>query len=486
MPEIRFRPLAETDFPLLLKWLEEPHVKAWWNQGTNWTLDLVKQKYTSYTKGYKLDQGVKKPIHAYLALIDEVPIAYVQFYNAWDFERDDTLDPGLLPKSLAALDIYIGEPGFLKKGFAPIILQKFLSEKVKPLFVHCLVDPDIKNTVAIRAYEKAGFKAIETPSKNVCWMLADLMPKELFKWVDDYFASQGKKIAHFEEVRIVPWSQVYRVTTSQNQVCYLKRMSPPFAIEAKLLQYWAIQQNHSVPRILATHPESNCFLMQDSGECLRPLMKQHYRVDWTCQALQTYAQLQQNEALQIEVLFALGVPDWRLAKLPDLYAELIARKDFLKAEGLSEQEINALGALKTKVQDICAQLLKYSIPETIEHGDFHDHNILRQGERLIVNDWGDAVISHPFFSLVSFLDSARRNHGILEGSEVYLKLRDAYLEAWSDYASEAQRLECFELAKQIGVIKFVISFYRVALCPGMAHLGQYQGTIAEGLRGFLR
>ncbi len=176
-PHLHFKPLAETDVPLLLKWLEELHVKAWWDQGANWTLDLIKQKYASYINGYKLDQGVKKPIHAYLALIDEMPIAYLQFYNAWDFERDVSLDSNILPKSLAALDIYIGESGFLKKGFTPIILQKFLLEQVKPLFAHCLVDPDIQNTSAIRAYEKAGFKIIETPSQSIRWMLWDSSQK---------------------------------------------------------------------------------------------------------------------------------------------------------------------------------------------------------------------------------------------------------------------------------------------------------------------
>ncbi len=174
MPDIRFRSLAETDFPLLLKWLEEPHVKAWWDKEVHWTEERVRQKYTSYTKGYKLDQDIKKPIHAYLVLIDEVPMAYVQFYNAWDFEPDVPLDAKALPQSLAALDFYIGEPGFLQKGFALLILQKFLQEKVKPFFAHCLVDPDIKNAAAIRAYEKAGFQIIESPSKNVCWMFADL------------------------------------------------------------------------------------------------------------------------------------------------------------------------------------------------------------------------------------------------------------------------------------------------------------------------
>ena len=170
---LHFKPLVEIDFSLILKWLEEPHVKAWWDQKMNWTIEKVKEKYASYVNGYKLDDGIKKPMHAYLALIDELPIAYVQFYNAWDFERDVSLDSKILPKSLAALDFYIGEPGFLKKGFAPLVLQNFLSEKVEPVFEHCLVDPDVQNTSAIRAYEKAGFKAIKTSSQNVCWMFWD-------------------------------------------------------------------------------------------------------------------------------------------------------------------------------------------------------------------------------------------------------------------------------------------------------------------------
>ena len=173
-PQLHFKPLGVTDFPLLLKWLEEPHVKAWWDQGITWTPALIAKKYAPYTKEYQRDQGVKKPIYAYLALIDAVPIAYVQFYPARDFKPDNPLDTKTMPKSLAALDIYIGEPSFLNKGFAPMLLKKFLLKQVKPLFTHCLVDPAIQNTSAIRAYEKAGFKMIETSSRSTCWMLADL------------------------------------------------------------------------------------------------------------------------------------------------------------------------------------------------------------------------------------------------------------------------------------------------------------------------
>jgi hypothetical protein len=83
---------------------------------------------------------------------------------------------------------------------------------------------------------------------------------------------------------------------------------------------------------------------------------------------------------------------------------------------------------------------------------------------------------------VSFLDSAQRNHGILKDSLAYLELRDAYLDAWLEYVPRDKILECFAWAEKLGMVKFVISFYRVALCPGMGNLGQYQGTIARALR----
>ncbi|MCX7123713.1 MAG: aminoglycoside phosphotransferase family protein [Gammaproteobacteria bacterium] len=310
---------------------------------------------------------------------------------------------------------------------------------------------------------------------------------EMVEWAQAYFARQSELLQGFEEVRIMPWSQVYRITISKHKVIYLKHMSPPFAIEARLLQYWARQQNNQVPKILAANADLNCFLMEDSGECLRPLLKENYRMEWVCKALQSYAKLQQHEVQNLNKLLALGVPDWRLAKLPGLYAELIGRTAFLKAEGLSDQEIQSLHDLKPKVAEMCQRLSAFPVPETLEHGDFQDNNILLQGDRLIVNDWGDAVISHPFFSLVSFLDSARRNHGILEGSaEVHSKLRDTYLDAWLEYASKDKIMECFELAQHLGAIKFAISFYRVALCPGMENLAQYQGTIAAALRRMSR
>ncbi len=83
--KITFTPLAESHFPLLLKWLEKPHVKKWWDQDVKWTSALIQGKYTDYVKGYKLDNGVPKAISAHIIYADNTPIGYIQIYNAYDF-----------------------------------------------------------------------------------------------------------------------------------------------------------------------------------------------------------------------------------------------------------------------------------------------------------------------------------------------------------------------------------------------------------------
>ncbi len=45
---ISFRSLSEQDFSLLLKWLETPHVKTWWDSDVVWTIDKITRKYGSY------------------------------------------------------------------------------------------------------------------------------------------------------------------------------------------------------------------------------------------------------------------------------------------------------------------------------------------------------------------------------------------------------------------------------------------------------
>jgi hypothetical protein len=177
--------------------------------------------------------------------------------------------------------------------------------------------------------------------------------------------------------------------------------------------------------------------MKDAGRNLREYLKDNYQIDLLCRALDIYTPMQLLSIPHVDALLDNGIQDWRLGKLPNLYLQFMSQENLLKADGLIAAEINTLHKLYPRVVKLCHQLSEYGIPETIEHGDFHDNNILVHEGHLIISDWGDAGISHPFFSLASCFDSAIRNHELIEGDERYLRLKMYILKNGLPTAREA-------------------------------------------------
>ena len=167
-----FTPLQECHFPLLLKWLETPHVKAWWDQDVVWTPELVTKRFGTYVQGYKILKNIKKPMHGFIICIDDKEIGYIQYYNAYDFPREQGYVIEGLPQNMASIDLFIGEEEFIGKGLGPVIMMQFFKDHIASVYDACFVDPDTTNTSAIRAYEKAGFKRVKTVNEgSITWMV---------------------------------------------------------------------------------------------------------------------------------------------------------------------------------------------------------------------------------------------------------------------------------------------------------------------------
>jgi hypothetical protein len=287
-----------------------------------------------------------------------------------------------------------------------------------------------------------------------------------------------------ETIQSTPWSQVFRFVTNQGHI-YLKQMAPLFAIEGRLISYLSDHVTTRVPTVLAIDEEANCFLMLDAGMPLREFFQMQYRISPVCEALTCYAAIQQQCISHVDHILSLGLPDWRLQRLPPLYESLISQENMLLSDGLTKEELTQLRSLQPSLIDLCMKLAAFGIPETIEHGDFHDNNVLIDDKRITVNDWGDATITHPFFSGVSWLESAKRNHGFDEQHVYYQKSLNAYLSVWSDFGNIAELSKAFELAKRIRPIVFAMSFSRINACKGIDHYPQYRGYIADALRAFM-
>ena len=168
--DITFNPLQTDHLPLLFKWLEKPHVQIWWDPGVDLTPESLEEKYGSYPDGYYVEDGIKKPLRAFIVEVDHEPVAYVQLYNVQNYPGANNITELKFLVNCAGLDIFIGDEKHVSKGIGTAILRQFLIEFVDPKFEACLVDPDKNNIQAIRAYEKVGFRAMK-PHGNLILMM---------------------------------------------------------------------------------------------------------------------------------------------------------------------------------------------------------------------------------------------------------------------------------------------------------------------------
>jgi hypothetical protein len=74
-----------------------------------------------------------------------------------------------------------------------------------------------------------------------------------------------------EVILQTPWSHVYRFDTDRGY-CYLKQVPPGLSLEPQVIYLLRGSCGASVPLLIADHPQSHCFLMQDAGIPLREFL----------------------------------------------------------------------------------------------------------------------------------------------------------------------------------------------------------------------
>lgn len=177
-----------------------------------------------------------------------------------------------------------------------------------------------------------------------------------------------------EQPHVRPWSTVLRVPTSDGDL-FFKANAPDFAHEAVLVEHLAPLAPDLLPELVAVDRDRGWFLLRDAGERVRELAD---AAPWES-VLPPYADLQAAAAPLAEELVAAGVPDRRLALLPGLY--------------------ESLGGDRHVVEELCAELAPFALPETAQHDDLHDAQMFVHGGNVRILDWGDACVGHPLATL---------------------------------------------------------------------------------------
>ena len=288
---------------------------------------------------------------------------------------------------------------------------------------------------------------------------------KIIKWAEEILLSQGCIIKSApEDVQITPWSNVKRILTSDGYI-YLKQMPPKLYLEPIITQILYDSFHANVPQVIATNKDLNCFLTKGSGIPLREIFKNNFQSNLLCQGIKKYTYIQRSAVEHVTTFLELGVPDWRLEKLPILYTQLISNEDILIDDGMTSDEISLLYKLHPKFSAICELLSKYKIPETLDHGNFNDNNILIEDNtnHMTIIDWAETVITHPFFSLVYCLRNAAARYGFKETDKTYLELQDACVQDWLGFEERTKLLEAFSLAKRLWPIYDSLGEYRLMM-----------------------
>jgi hypothetical protein len=257
---------------------------------------------------------------------------------------------------------------------------------------------------------------------NVVWREAEWLATA-HGWIEEQLDELGiARTAEIEQPHVYPWSTVLRIPTRDGNV-WFKANSEWLRHEAGLVTLLASRRPDCVPPLLAADTDRGWMLMSDAGEQLRSVIPRERSLDRWFEVLRLYGEVQLELSDAVDAMLALGVPDMRVAVLPQKYEQLM-------------DEIDADATFRNaapRVAELCGQLEAFGIPEMIQHDDLHDGQVFVKDGRNLLMDWGDACISHPFFTLSVTLEGVIA-WGLddVENSVDLAPFRAAYLAPFAD------------------------------------------------------
>jgi hypothetical protein len=259
-------------------------------------------------------------------------------------------------------------------------------------------------------------------------------------WIDEQLARIGRtRTGAVEQPHVTEWSTVMRLPTDAGTV-WFKANEETMVHEAAVMHLVATRSDGRVPRPLAHDAGTGWMLLADAGPRLRDVIPEERSLARWTDVLEAYARVQLACEDDVPELLALGLPDRRLHTLPDAYDDLLGSLD----------EVDPRLPGRAAVADLCDRLAAFGIRETVQHDDLHDGQVFLGAGVHQVLDWGDACVSHPFFTLAVTLEGVVA-WGVddVEGSEDLEPHLAAYLRPFRERYDGDLR-EAARLAMRLG------------------------------------
>lgn len=283
---------------------------------------------------------------------------------------------------------------------------------------------------------------------------------EATAWVARAAASHGLALTgEREQPHARPWSSAIRYETDGGRL-WFKVNGPGTAHEAALTGTLGRVVPDLVPEVLALDRARGWSLMRDAGPVLRSLAPPEALWARWEQVIVVYAEAQRTLAAHTRELLADGVQEVSPTTMPSLARDLLEQLRALPEDqgGLSSDDAKNLAGALPAYDMACGELAESGIPVTVNHDDLHSSNICWSDAGARVIDWGDAVVGHPFGTMLATLNSLAW-HAKLEIDDPHVeRVRDAYLEVFSDYADHDDLVRWVGLARRTGCVSRALSY----------------------------
>lgn len=270
----------------------------------------------------------------------------------------------------------------------------------------------------------------------------------LYKWLSNILDTQESPVEFKSNIVVqTPWSLVIKVDLGQD-CYYLKQTPPDLFIEPEIIN--VIQKympDSPTPIILFKNNELNSYVMKSCGDhSLRTKFNGSIDAELLFCGLKSYIKIQRSLEPHLDALEVIGVPDWRINHFPDLYVDLLEKKDVLLDEGLTLDELDKLMRLVPTIKSICESLSKYKIKNTLVCCDFNENNMIinEDTQQISIIDLSETVISHPFFSIAAHLRNNARRYQLELNGQLLASIKQQWLSCWSDLVNKNELDEIYQ------------------------------------------
>jgi len=302
-------------------------------------------------------------------------------------------------------------------------------------------------------------------------------------WVKEVFSQYHNKILKIQNIRQVPWSVVYRISTLKG-IYFLKVTHPIYSDEWKILKYFNKHHYLHVPQMLAYHPEYNSILLKDAGPSFHDCFHGQYMHKLILKVIKNYVSIQLKSSHDIQKLNKIISMNCQLKDLPlNLQSFLQVEQEILLKDGLKLCDLSVLSNLIDRIEQICLWIDDFKIPSAIEHGDLFDENFNFKKGNITITDWADAGVGHPFFSFGFLFNRLQENYAI--SLPQYLNLKNCYLSHWRSYATRPQLNQILLIMNSLSRLRTIISYSRIAKLNKNKEMNIYKGYLCKNFLTFI-